>query len=75
MAIVDRVRDRARGTGFVPVPNYRETPPWPLIGMSEAAAKVSVGRVYYADSSLWVGGISSSIHGRGIDKHLTRVKR
>ena len=60
MTIVERVQARAGHSGitFVPVPNYRETPPWPLIGMADSAAKVAVGRVYYADSSGWVGNVS-----------------
>ena len=47
-------------TVFVPVPNYRETPPQPMIplGMTGEAAKALLGWVYYADSSLWVGSVS-----------------
>lgn len=63
MAIVENIETHAKlsGKAFVPVPNYRETPPW-LKGTADGsdAAKACVGWVYYADSSLWVSGILRS---------------
>ena len=75
MTIVERVEARSRNakTVFIPVSNYRETPPLPVWpGMTDEVAKSFIGWVYYADSSLWVGSISSSIQGGGIDEYLTR---